>query len=106
MTAKSTAERIDVQILDRSYQLSCTAEEKPMLMECVALVDARMRQVKANSKLSGLDRIAVMAALTLARDFLSSSSGNNQGEREEAIKRIAAIADVLDQALVPQEKLF
>jgi cell division protein ZapA len=103
---KSSAERIDVQILDRSYQLSCTAEEKPMLMECVALVDARMRQVKATSKLQGLDRIAVMAALTLARDFLSSSSGTSQSERDEALRRIAAVADVLDQALVPQEKLF
>lgn len=77
-----------------------------MLMECVALVDARMRQVKATSKLQGLDRIAVMAALTLARDFLSSSSGTSQSERDEALRRIAAVADVLDQALVPQEKLF
>ncbi|MBU3724187.1 MAG: cell division protein ZapA [Burkholderiaceae bacterium] len=104
--AKSTQERIEVLILDRSYQLSCTPDDKPMLLECVALVDARMRQVKASSKLQGLDRIAVMAALTLARDVLAGSPGADQGERDQALKKITAISQVLDSALMPQEKLF
>lgn len=103
---KSNPERLDVQILDRSYQLSCTPEDKPMLLECVALVDARMRQVKANSKLQGADRVAVMAALTLARDFLSSDAAASENEKAEALKKISAIAKVLDTALMPQEKLF
>lgn len=104
--AKPLQERIEVLILDRSYQLSCTPQDKPMLLECVALVDARMRQVKASSKLQALDRIAVMAALTLARDVLASGSGSDQNERDEASKKIAAISQVLDAALIPQEKLF
>ena len=104
--AKPPQERIEVLILDRSYQLSCTPQDKPMLLECVALVDARMRQVKASSKLQALDRIAVMAALTLARDVLASGSGSDQNERDEASKKIAAISQVLDAALIPQEKLF
>ncbi|MFM7966651.1 MAG: cell division protein ZapA, partial [Betaproteobacteria bacterium] len=49
--SKTEQERIEVQILDRAYQLSCAPGDKPMLLECVALVDARMRQVKASSKL-------------------------------------------------------
>lgn len=103
---KSDSERIQVQILDRSYQLSCTPEDKPMLLQCVDLVDARMRQAKTNSKLQGTDRIAVMAALTLARDVLLASNMPNQNEREEALKKIAAISQSVDAALVPQEKLF
>lgn len=104
--AKTSQERIEVLILDRSYQLSCTPEDKPMLLECVALVDARMRQVKASSKLQALDRIAVMAALTLARDVLAGSPGSDQGERDQALKKIAAISQALEAALTPQEKLF
>ncbi len=104
--ANTDAERIDVEILDRTYQLSCTPEDKPMLLECVALVDARMRQVKANSRLQGVDRIAVMAALTLARDVLAADTADQAGEKKQALQKIAAISKVLDAALMPQEKLF
>lgn len=107
---KSAQERLDVQILDRSYQLSCAPQDKPMLLECVALVDARMRQVKAAGKLTGTDRIAVMAALTIAKDFLSagtsSVSQELSAEREEALKKISEINKALEAALAPQEKLF
>ncbi len=104
--SNSVSERIEVQILDRTYQLSCTPDDKAMLLECVALVDARMRQVKATSRLQGVDRIAVMAALTLARDVLASDNTGASGEKDEAVQRIAAITKVLDAALIPQEKLF
>jgi cell division protein ZapA len=104
--SKTEQERIEVQILDRAYQLSCAPGDKPMLLECVALVDARMRQVKASSKLQGADRIAVMAALTLARDVLGGGALQDAGTREEALKKITAISQTLDAALVPQEKLF
>ena len=103
---KTPQERIEVQILDRTYQLSCSPEDKPMLLECVALVDARMRQVKSSSKLQGADRIAVMDALTLARDVLGSVSAHDSNDREAALKKISAISQVLETALVPQEKLF
>ncbi|NDF04784.1 MAG: cell division protein ZapA, partial [Betaproteobacteria bacterium] len=61
------AETIDVQILDLPYKLSHEPDEKALLLECVALVDARMRQIKQSGKVQSVDRIAVMAALTLAR---------------------------------------
>jgi cell division protein ZapA len=111
---KSKADRVDVQILDRSYQLSCPPEEKDLLMECVALVDTRMRQVKTRSKLQGADRIAVMAALTIARDCLTgkaSAQTENQSvdqpEDQAAIqKKIHELSALLDTALAPQERLF
>lgn len=103
---KSESERIEVQILDRSYALSCTPEDKPMLLQCVDLVDTRMRQAKTSGKLQGNDRIAVMAALTLARDLLMANGAPDKTERDEALARIAAISTSVDTALIPQEKLF
>ena len=103
---KSKAERVEVEILDRSYQLSCPPEEKELLMECVRLVDTRMRQVKTQIKLQGADRIAVMAALTLARDCLTSSAGSSTGNPEDIKAKIAEISATLDQAIAPQERLF
>jgi cell division protein ZapA len=108
--ADSKADRVDVQILDRSYQLSCPPEEKDLLMECVALVDTRMRQVKTRSKLQGADRIAVMAALTIARDCLTgkeSAQTEEHSEDQAAIqKKIHELSALLDTALAPQERLF
>jgi cell division protein ZapA len=100
------AERFDVQILDRTYQLSCLPEEKALLMECVSLVDTRMRQVKTQSKLQASDRIAVMAALTLARDCLTNNSASAQADQAVIEKKISEITAKLDLALTPQERLF
>jgi hypothetical protein len=47
-----------------------------------------------------------MAALTLARDVLGGGTLQDSGTREEALKKISAISQALDAALVPQEKLF
>jgi cell division protein ZapA len=104
--SKSDSERVEVQILDRSYSLSCTPEDKPMLLQCVDLVDTRMRQAKTASKLQGNDRIAVMAALTLARDLLMANGASDKSERDEALARIASLSASVDTALMPQEKLF
>lgn len=104
--SKAKPERIEVQILDRSYQLACPPEEKKLLMQCVALLDTRMRQVKAQSKLMGADRIAVMAALTLARDCLTNTPATLQEDQDELQRKIAEISVKLDQALIPQERLF
>jgi cell division protein ZapA len=103
---KSKAERVEVEILDRSYQLSCPPEEKELLMECVRLVDTRMRQVKTQSKLQGADRIAVMAALTLARDCLTNNSSDSAVNSSDVKAKIAEISAALDQAIAPQERLF
>ena len=103
---KSTTERVSVTILDRSYQLDCSPQEKAMLMECVALVDSKMRAVKADGKLRAPDRVAVMAALVIARDLLSSGRPSEVHDKKLAIEKITQINQVIDAALVPQERLF
>jgi cell division protein ZapA len=106
MSTNPKAERIDVHIMDRSYQLSCPPEEKTLLMECVGLVDSRMRQVKMQGKLQAADRVAVMAALTLARDCLTGTQAQTAADQSTVEKKITEIATKLDLALAPQEPLF
>ena len=103
-------ETVEVNILDRAYKLVCSPEEKPMLLECAAMVDTRMRQVKQAGKLQSADRIAVMAALTLAREVLSAGPGGGSstasGSAAEIKQRIKAMQVLADQMLAPQETLF
>ena len=103
-------ETVEVNILDRAYKLVCSPEEKPMLLECAAMVDTRMRQVKQAGKLQSADRIAVMAALTLAREVRSAGPGGGgsatSGTSAEIRQRIKAMQTLADQMLAPQETLF
>jgi cell division protein ZapA len=65
-------EQIEVRILDRDFRLAVSADEKPRVLEAVRLVDERMRAVRDAGKVSGIDRIAVMAALQLAHQLIGS----------------------------------
>ena len=63
---------VNVKILEKEYQFSCPAEERKALLESADLLNAKMREIRDSGKVVGLDRIAVMAALNMAHDLLSS----------------------------------
>ena len=63
------AENVSVRIMGKDYAFACAPEEKASLLECVALVDAKMNDIKAMGKLTATERIAVMAALTIANEL-------------------------------------
>jgi cell division protein ZapA (FtsZ GTPase activity inhibitor) len=65
-----------------------------------------MRQVKMQGKLQAADRVAVMAALTLARDCLTGTQAQTAADQSTVEKKITEIATKLDLALAPQEPLF
>jgi cell division protein ZapA len=75
-------------------------------MDCVSLVDYRMRQVKQSGQLVGTDRIAVMAALTLAREVLAAGSLNVGQDLAPIRVKINQLASMTDDILAPQNKLF
>ncbi|CAM8647744.1 zapA Cell division protein ZapA (stimulator of FtsZ polymerization and Z-ring component) [Burkholderiales bacterium] len=103
---KKTQDQVEVQILDRSYRLACPPEDQAVLMDCVSLVDYRMRQVKQSGQLVGTDRIAVMAALTLAREVLAAGSLNVGQDLAPIRVKINQLASMTDDILAPQNKLF
>lgn len=92
------ARTVKVTILDKEYQVSCAPDEVNALKESASYLDEKMREIKSNSSVLGLDRIAVMAALNIANDFLTQSRltedvVNNQAEQ------IRALSGKVDQAL-------
>lgn len=64
-------ERVDVNILGRDYSLACEPSEKQALTEAVKFVDQRMLSIKGSGKISGSERIAVMAAIQTALELLA-----------------------------------
>jgi hypothetical protein len=49
---------LDVSILGRDFKVACKEDERDELLEAVALLDRRMREIRDAGKVSGTDRIA------------------------------------------------
>jgi len=93
-------ERIDVTVLGREYSLACVTEEKNTLLTAVHHADQLMQRIKNSGKVSGNERIAVMAALQLASELLSlkapaqnGQSGLALGEFKRKIDHMNAMLD-------------
>jgi cell division protein ZapA len=127
MTARDTAERavtLDASILGRDYKIACKEHERAELAEAVTYLDKQMREIRDHGKVTGADRIAVMAALNIAHDLLRArreggSGANVDGHRTKAAdaaapaidatsaqRRIRDMGTAIDQLLAGQEKLF
>ena len=64
---------VNVKILEKEYQISCKADERAELLDSAELLNERMRMIKDSGKVTGLDRIAVMAALNILASYRKSS---------------------------------
>ena len=101
--------QLDVSIMGNPYRLACKEGEERTLKEAVAYLDGKMCALRDAGKVRGTDRIAVMAALSVAAEFLSVKAP--QGPLSdltilEVKQKIEAMHTVLDGALTPQENLF
>ncbi|MDC8758993.1 cell division protein ZapA [Janthinobacterium fluminis] len=100
---------LDVTIMGQSYRMVCKEEEEKALREAAKFLDGKMTAIRDAGKIKGNDRIAVLAALGVAAEFLSVKSP--QGPLSELTilevkEKIDAMHAVLDSALTPQENLF
>jgi len=101
----NSAKTIEVNILGRNYRIACEENERAGLMEAVAYLDGKMAAIKKAGKVTGTDRIAVMAALNIAHEFLTMKLGNGF-DIGQAKRRISQIEAKLDAAIAQQDKLF
>jgi cell division protein ZapA len=100
---------LDVLIMGQSYRLACREGEEHTLREAVHYLDSKMCALRDSGKVRGNDRIAVMAALSVAAELLSVKSPQGPlGDQSmlEVKQKLEAMHSVLDQALAPQENLY
>lgn len=98
-------EQIDVKILDREYRLAVSPDDKSRLLEAVSVVDEKMRSIRDAGRVSGLERIAVMAALQIAHDLLASAGGDARPQ-VEAAQKIRRMSEEIEAEIRRQESLF
>ncbi|MCB1966557.1 MAG: cell division protein ZapA [Candidatus Accumulibacter sp.] len=61
---------LDITLLGKEYRVACPAEEHAALLDAAAYVDGKMRDIAEKTKSNLAERIAVMAALNIAHEYL------------------------------------
>ena len=91
------ARSITVTIMGREYQIACPPEEHERLTECAEYLNGRMNAIRKRGRSMGIERIAIMAALNIARDFLDNRDAGSVDE--SARRRLRQMELSIDQAL-------
>lgn len=60
---------VSITILGKEYKIACDPEEQDNLIRSAGELDAQMRKMRDSGKVSGAERIAVMAALNLSHEL-------------------------------------
>ena len=101
----SEAKSLQIAIMGRDFRVACPEEEQAGLLEAVDYLNKKMLEIRDAGKVIGLERIAIMAALNIAHELLTTKVGGgfDMGEIKRRMNRMEA---VIDQAMTDQSKLF
>jgi cell division protein ZapA len=83
--------RVSVRIMEKEYVIACPYDDRAALLDAAEFLNARMREIRDSGRVVGIDRIAVMAALNLAHEYLKgkdreSRVDNGVGQRVRALR--------------------
>lgn len=100
----SDPKSLDVTIMGRAFKVACLPEDRAGLLEAVDYLDRKMQEIKEAGKVANLERIAIMAALNITHEFLTTRVGGfNVGDFK---RRIADMNKLIDQSMADQNDLF
>ena len=95
---------LQINVMGREFRVACPEHEQKDLLEAVDYLNRKMDEIRDHGKVIGVERIAIMAALNIAHELLTTQVG---GFDMAALKRrMQSMETMLDQALRDQSKLF
>jgi cell division protein ZapA len=99
----TTPKTLDVSIMGREYRGACPPEQERDLLDAVVYLDRKMREIREQGKVVGVERIAVMAALNIAHELLVAR-GRGAFDIGDFKRRIEIMQAAIDGALNDQEE--
>ena len=92
-------EEVKVTILDRQFTVNCLKGERDSLLEAAAFLDGQIRTIQEQTKLVGLERCAIVAALNISNELLKiKRSGTDVNAIAESMRLIGdRIEDVIKE---------
>ena len=96
--------RVSVRIMEKEYVVACPYDERSALLDAAEFLNSRMREIRDTGKVIGLDRIAVMAALNLAHEFLKGK--DRESKLDSGVgHRVRALRERVEGALEKGQQL-
>lgn len=99
----TSSEPVALRLIDREFLIACAPEEREGLLESAAYLDRKMRELRANAKTPGFDRLAVLAAISVTHEFLALRK-QHTGQDQSVGDTLAAMRHKLEAALDAQLK--
>jgi cell division protein ZapA len=96
--------RVSVRIMEKEYMVACPYEERSALLDAAEFLNGRMREIRDSGKVLGHDRIAVMAALNLAHEFLRGKDRESKLDSGVGHK-VRALRERVESALEKGQQL-
>ena len=100
-TPPSASEPVALRLLDREFLIACAPEERDGLLEAATFLDRKMRELRANARTPGFDRLAVLAAISITHEYLALRKQHDGADRS-VTDGLAALRRKLEAALDAQ----
>lgn len=123
--ASSTSKGVTINVMGREFRVAAPQEKERQLLASVELLNKKMKELRDGGKIVGNERIAIMAALNIAHDYLqllvsgtnknsdtqntstsSAKNTNNSVDAEFVRRKMESLESVIEKAISEQEKLF
>jgi len=104
---------VTISVMGRDFRVAAPGGEERQLAESVEFLNKKMREIRDTGKVVGNERIAIMAALNIAHEFLQLQAGGKGAksapadvDTEVVRRKIGEFEGIIEKALADQEKLF
>lgn len=88
---------LNIKIMDKDYRVACPPEQQASLKQSADFLNDRLKEIKSRGSIIGAERIAIMAALNLAHELLTSRESADQ--LEDTNDRVLNLHKKIDLAL-------
>ena len=121
----ATSKGVTINVMGREFRVAAPQGEERQLLASVDLLNKKMKELRDGGKVVGNERIAIMAALNIAHDYLqllvsgtiknsdtqnaqtsSEKNTNNSVDAEFVRRKMESLESVIEKAILEQEKLF
>jgi cell division protein ZapA len=98
MNESNEIKQLDVAIMGREFRVACPAQEEATFEQAASYLDSKMREIRDTSNIVGIDKIAILAALNIAHEFMNAKLGNGF-DIGSFKRRIDRMQETIDAAL-------
>lgn len=88
---------VNVQILGREFPVACPTGQEHELETAAQFVDSRMRDIQHKTGTNSLERVAVMAALNIAHEYLTNDTSCDDQQLKELADKIETTLERLSE---------